>query len=135
MGRAHSAAARTTEQEPAEEALTEGLHATVNEAVVGARAELATLGERAGLAAAREALRARREEAGGDEEGAGPFAWLRRQREEDPASDEPAAGAAETDVEPSGMTVASAEGASAEPLGTTIAVSYTHLTLPTSDLV
>ena len=96
MGRAHSAAARTTEQEPAEEALTEGLHATVNEAVVGARAELATLGERAGLAAAREALRARREEAGGDEEGAGPFAWLRRQREEDPASDEPAASAAAT---------------------------------------
>ncbi|MBK7756973.1 MAG: hypothetical protein IPI35_11350 [Deltaproteobacteria bacterium] len=97
MGRAHSAAARTTEQEPAEEALTEGLHATVNEAVVGARAELATLGERAGLAAAREALRARREEAGGDgDEAAGPFAWLRRQREEDPASDEPAAGAAAT---------------------------------------
>jgi hypothetical protein len=93
MGRAHSAAARTTDQEtaPAEEALTEGLHATVNEAVMGARAELAALGERAGLAAAREALRARREEAGGDDEAAGgPFAWLRRQREEDPAGDEPA---------------------------------------------
>ena len=99
MGRAHSAAARTTETEtaPAEETLTEGLHATVNEAVVGARAELAALGERAGLAAAREVLRARRDEAGGDdEEAGGPFAWLRRQREEDPASDEPAASAAKT---------------------------------------
>ena len=99
MGRAHSAAARTTETEtaPAEETLTEGLNATIGEAVEGARAELATLGERAGLAAAREALRARREEAGGDgDEAAGPFAWLRRQREEDPASDEPAAGAAAT---------------------------------------
>ena len=99
MGRAHSAAARTTETEtaPAEETLTEGLNATIGEAVEGARAELATLGERAGLAAAREALRARREEAGGDgDEAAGPFAWLRRQREEDPASDEPETTAAET---------------------------------------
>jgi hypothetical protein len=102
MGRAHSAAARTTDQEtaPAEEQLTEGLHATVNEAVVGARAELAALGERAGLAAAREALRARREEAGGDdEEAGGPFAWLRRQREEDPAGDEPATTATTTTAE------------------------------------
>jgi hypothetical protein len=97
MGRAHSAAARTAEQEPAEEALTEGLNVTLGEAVEGARAELAALGERAGLAAAREALRARREEAGGDgDEAAGPFAWLRRQREEDPASDEPETTAAET---------------------------------------
>jgi hypothetical protein len=102
MGRAHSAAARTTDQEtaPAEEQLTEGLHATVNEAVVGARAELAALGERAGLAAAREALRARREEAGGDdEEAGGPFAWLRRQREENPAGDEPAPNAEATTAE------------------------------------
>ena len=102
MGRAHSAAARTaeTETQPAEEALTEGLHATVNEAVMGARAELAALGERAGLAAAREALRARREEAGGDdEEAGGPFAWLRRQREEDPAGDEPAPNAEATTAE------------------------------------
>ena len=69
MGRAHSAAARTTDQEtaPAEEALTQGLQATLGEAVEGARADLAALGERAGLAAAREALRARREEAGGDD--------------------------------------------------------------------
>ena len=84
MGRAHSAAARTaeTETQPAEEALTQGLQATLCEAVEGARADLSALGERAGLAAAREALRARREEAGGDddEEAGGPFAWLRRQR-------------------------------------------------------
>jgi hypothetical protein len=102
MGRAHSAAARTTDQEtaPAEEALTQGLQATLGEAVEGARADLAALGERAGLAAAREALRARREEAGGDdEEAGGPFAWLRRQREEDPAGDEPATTATTTTAE------------------------------------
>jgi hypothetical protein len=89
MGRAHSAVARATETQPAKEALTQGLNATLGEAVEGARAELAVLGERAGLAAAREALRARREEEGGDDEAAGPFVWLRRQREEDPAGDEP----------------------------------------------
>lgn len=102
MGRGHSAAARTTDQEtaPAEEALTQGLQATLSEAVEGARADLAALGERAGLAAAREALRARREEAGGDdEEAGGPFAWLRRQREEDPAGDEPATTATTTTTE------------------------------------
>ncbi|MBK9649708.1 MAG: hypothetical protein IPO67_31910 [Deltaproteobacteria bacterium] len=51
MGRAHSAAARTAETEtaPAEEALTEGLNATVNEAVEGARAELRDLGRARGL--------------------------------------------------------------------------------------
>jgi hypothetical protein len=102
MGRAHSAAARTTDQEtaPAEEALTQGLQATLGEAVEGARADLAALGERAGLAAAREALRARREEPGGDdEEAGGPFVWLRRQREEDPAGDEPAPNAEATTAE------------------------------------
>lgn len=109
MGRGHSAAARSaeTETQPAEEALTQGLNTTIREAVVGARAELAALGERAGLAAAREALRARREEAGGDgDESAGPFAWLRRQRD-DETPGEPEADAAR--VEPSGVSAAPAD--------------------------
>ena len=123
MGRAHSAAARTADQEtaPAEEALTQGLHATVNEAVVGARAELAALGERAGLAAAREALRARREEAGGDdEEAGGPFAWLRRQREEDPAGGGPA---------PTATTTTTAETRIGEETPATTAATTTETTI------